>query len=81
VETAADILDELGWQFKAASKVPAKSLISEPLLQRMDPGEPYGLDELTGIMGTDGARLLARLTELELAGLVSRVNGRFVRRP
>jgi predicted Rossmann fold nucleotide-binding protein DprA/Smf involved in DNA uptake len=47
----------------------------------MDPGEPYGLDELTGIMGTDGARLLARLTELELAGLVSRVNGRFVRRP
>ena len=79
VETADDILGELGWNSGAPSGVPAKSLISEPLLAHMQPGEPYELDELAEMTGFEGARLLARLTELELAGLVVSPGGRFIR--
>jgi predicted Rossmann fold nucleotide-binding protein DprA/Smf involved in DNA uptake len=46
----------------------------------MDPGEAYELDELAQLTGVQGARLLARLTELELAGLVQSAGGRFTRR-
>jgi DNA processing protein len=80
VETAEDILDELGWPSAARPKASAKVLMTEPLLLHMDPGEAYGLDDLVDRMGMDGARLLARLTELELAGLVSAAGGRYVRR-
>jgi predicted Rossmann fold nucleotide-binding protein DprA/Smf involved in DNA uptake len=45
----------------------------------MEPGEPYGLDELSQMTGMDGARLLARLTELELAGRITAETGRFIR--
>jgi DNA processing protein len=79
VETADDILQELGWISAGARAVPAKSLISEPLLGQMEPGEPYELDELASATGISGARLLARLTELELAGFISVAGGRFLR--
>lgn len=79
VETADDILEELGWNSGRPSGVPAKSLISDPLLAQMEPGSAYELDDLARLTGSGGARLLARLTELELAGLVASPGGRFVR--
>jgi predicted Rossmann fold nucleotide-binding protein DprA/Smf involved in DNA uptake len=45
----------------------------------MDPGEAYELDELVRVTGGEPVRLLRVLGELELAGLVRRVSGRFVR--
>jgi predicted Rossmann fold nucleotide-binding protein DprA/Smf involved in DNA uptake len=80
VESAADILDELGWPGAGPRPGASKSLQPEPLLARMAPGEPYGLDALAAATGMDGARLLARLAELELAGHIEVAGGRFVRR-
>ncbi|MGH9373889.1 MAG: DNA-processing protein DprA [Vicinamibacterales bacterium] len=80
VETADDILQELGWNSAVQSSAQSKSLISEPLLVHMEPGELYGLDELAASTGIEGARLLARLTDLELAGWITAAGGRFVRR-
>ena len=52
----------------------------DSLLQLMRVGEPYDLDALASCAGTDGVRLLPRLLELELQGLIVRVDGgRFVR--
>jgi DNA processing protein len=79
VETADDILQELGWPVHGRH-ASAKSLTAEPLLAKMEPGELYGLDELVEATGVDGASLLARLTELELAGVIVAAGGRFVRR-
>jgi predicted Rossmann fold nucleotide-binding protein DprA/Smf involved in DNA uptake len=46
----------------------------------MDPGQAYDLDALAGRSGLDGVRLLPRLLDLELRGLVRRVGGgRFMR--
>jgi DNA processing protein len=52
----------------------------DPVLRAMEPGEPYGLDELTAGTGLAPAELMARLTRLEVAGWVLRVEGgRFVK--
>jgi DNA processing protein len=80
VETADDILQELGWRPVAGRDEPAKQLIEGDLLGRMEPGEEYGLDELVQLTGIGGVELLARLTELELGGFVSVTGGRFQRR-
>ena len=76
VETADDILEELGWA-SGPSRVncPSKYMTTDPLLVRMEPGEVYRLEELIALTGTPGPKLLARLTELELNGLVSGVGG------
>ena len=80
VETADDILDGLGWPSAPAAAGACKYLISDPLLAKMEPGEVYQLDELMALTGTPGPRLLTRLTELELLGLVSAAGlGRFAR--
>jgi DNA processing protein len=80
VETADDVLQELGWPGGPASAVaPAKQLIEDPLLTKMALGEAYGLEALVAATGVDGASLLARLTEFELAGRVAVSGGRFVR--
>jgi DNA processing protein len=79
VETAEDILQELGWAAVPSRASGAKSLISDPLLEKMAVGEPYELDELVDVSGIDGVRLLARMTELELAGIVVVTAGRFLR--
>jgi DNA processing protein len=80
VETADDILEELGWSGSATPSRADKVLNSDPLLARMEPGEVYQLDDLMALTGTAGPRLLTRLTELELLGLVSAVGlGRFAR--
>ena len=84
VESADDILDGLGWPDAAAGRAnTGKSLQqpADPVLARMEPGEPYELDTLAEWSGTPAARLLPRLMELELRGLVSAAAGRFVRRP
>ena len=73
VESADDILEELGWP--GAVRTPyssAKSLQIDPLLARMEPGEVYRLDELIELTGMVGPKLLPRLMELELQGRVTR---------
>jgi DNA processing protein len=81
VETADDILEELGWPAaRLALHAPAKSLPDDPLLAHMEPGEVYGLDELVAATGTMAARLLPRLMELELSGHIRAAGGgRFTR--
>lgn len=81
VESADDILGELGWPGLAETAAsPRKSLISGPLIDRMLPGECYDLDALVELTGMNGPAILARLTELELAGVVVVSQGRYVRR-
>jgi predicted Rossmann fold nucleotide-binding protein DprA/Smf involved in DNA uptake len=46
----------------------------------MHAGQAYDLDGLAAVSGVDGVRLLPRLLELELHGLVQRIGGgRFMR--
>jgi DNA processing protein len=85
VETADDILEELGWPgSRPAPDVSPKLLNRDPLLaqvlDRMAPGEAYALEELAELTGVKGARLLPRLMELELQGEVASAGGRFHRR-
>ena len=81
VETADDILEELGWPPRSSiASEPPKSLISEPLLAHMDEGESYSVEELMVAAATGAPTVLRRLTELELNGLVKNVGGgRFIR--
>ena len=81
VETADDILEELGWLPCARNvEKSSKSLNSDPLLARMQPGEVYRLEELVETTGMQAARLLTRLTELELQGHIAPAGGgRFTR--
>ena len=80
VESADDILEELGWPESAATRLtPSKPLSQDPLLAQMEPGEAYELEALAEMAGTTGARLLPRLMELELQGLVGASRGRFSR--
>lgn len=81
VETADDILEELGWLPRVRDpEKSCKPLDSDPLLARMQAGEAYALEELAETSGMRPARLLTRLTELELLGLVAPAGGgRFMR--
>src|SRR5262245_58099625 len=80
VETADDILDELGWPGALGAAGSRKLLITDPLLAVMEPGEVYRLDELVEKTAILPARLLPRLMELELQGQVAAVDGgRFTR--
>jgi DNA processing protein len=76
VEAADDILEELGWPGAGgAPQADRKSLTTDPLLARMEPGEAYRLDELVGLTGRSAPKLLPRLMELELTGEVSSLGG------
>lgn len=86
VETADDIVEGLGWDpvarhtddVEASSSGTAAS--ADPVLRAMAADQPYDLDALASSSGLDARRLLPRLIELELAGLVRRHGGgRFVR--
>ena len=81
VETADDILDEMGLDLGKNATQGRRGLIShDPLLRHMDAGESYDLDDLTAVSDLNGAELLARLVELELEGRVARsASGRFSR--
>jgi DNA processing protein len=85
VETADDILEELGVAAPnpdaggRASKAVAGSR-PDPILACLHEGEPCDLDAIAERTGLPTARLLPRLFELELRGLVRRAGGgRFIR--
>ena len=83
VESADDILEELGWPAAALRPSVGDSapnpLKTDPLLARMEAGEGYALDELAGVTGMTASRLLPRLMELELRGRVVVSGGRWTR--
>ena len=77
VESAADILDEigappLGLAFGASDPGPATS--DDPVLTALG-GDPLTIDELLGRCGLTADSLLAMLFELELAGRVAALPG------
>lgn len=81
VETAEDVLAELRTSalrpLVAGSAEPAQP---DPVVAAMAPGESYDTDALAGLTGQPPARLLVRLLELELRGVIRRLDGgRFVR--
>jgi DNA processing protein len=94
VECADDILEEI--HGPAGPNQPARTgaqppagvdetvagavVSADPLLRCMTPGEPCDLDALAVSSGLAVSRLLPRLADLELAGLIRRVGGgRFLR--
>lgn len=80
VETADDILEELGWPGAVNPNVGGKQLSRDPLVAAMEPGEVYRLEELVEMTATLPAKLLPKLMELELQGHVAAVGGgRFTR--
>jgi DNA processing protein len=86
VECADDIVEELKWHrpwsasANQASSGASASTSGDPLLQLMQEEEAYDLDALAAAAGIEGVRLLPRLLELELHGLVERVGGGRFRR-
>jgi len=77
VETADDILEELGLPCTGTRSPNAPE---DPVLAGLPAGEPCDLDVIAERTGLTTARLLPRLFELELAGLIRRVGGgRFTR--
>jgi DNA processing protein len=82
VETADDIVEGLAWDPAVAveASLSATAGSDDPVLRAMTVDQPYDLDALALGSGLDMRRLLPRLVELELAGLVRRQGGgRFVR--
>jgi DNA processing protein len=86
VESADDIVRELGWcdtpdGAKGSEISSCQKVVSgDPLITQMAPGQPYDVDELTGLSGLEPKRLLPRLLDLELRGFVRRAGGgRFLR--
>jgi len=78
VEDADDILEELGMPAPAVHG--SASASGDPILECLTPGEPADLDAIAERAGVAPARLLPRLFELELKGLVARAGGgRFIR--
>ena len=82
VESADDILDELGMAGRdvAARRSRARAANHDPVLACLTPGEACDLDAISERSGLKTPRLLPRLFDLELQGLVQRLGGgRFVR--
>lgn len=82
VESADDVLEELGMRSTPASTAHdgAVSTAEDPVIAALLPGEPACLDEISARAGLAAERLLPRLFELELQGLVRREQGgRFMR--
>ncbi len=70
----------MGWS-SADLNAPGESAVSQdPLLACLTVSDACNLDDLTERSGLDSATLLTRLLDLELQGVVRRVEGgRFVR--
>jgi DNA processing protein len=81
VESADDILEELGMANRPlAAAQDVTRLEKDPVLACLPPGEPCDLDVIAERSGLNSSRLLPRLFEFELQGLVRRAGGgRFVR--
>jgi DNA processing protein len=78
VETAADVLDELG--LRASIQPPPAAVEGDAILASLAPGEAAGVGELASRTGIGTSALLARLATLEVDGRVSRIpGGLFVR--
>jgi DNA processing protein len=72
VESADDILEELGWwPARTDGRQGPGAPETDPLLARMEAGELYRLDQLMTVTGMGGPKLLQRLMELELQGKVA----------
>ncbi len=85
VETADDVLDEIGWTGarspgEGAGLHDCQPLTGQDLLSHLAIGEPTGLEALAVRTGRLVGDLLAELGGLEVAGQVARLpDGRFVR--
>lgn len=82
VESADDILEELQLASESVGRTRAKigRVTSDPVLDALPAGEPRDLDAISAQSGLSSARLLPRLFELELQGIVRRTGGgRFMR--
>jgi len=81
VESADDILEELGMQTRGAGGARAAAAPpADPILACLTPGEPSALDAIAERSGLGAAKLLPRLLDLEMRGAIARVGGgRFVR--
>lgn len=76
VDSADDILEEIGWTRAARPAGESnKSLQMSELEETMAAGESYTVDDLASRTGRPAHELLAELGELELAGRVSRIAG------
>ncbi len=84
VETADDILEELGWPALRAGpgtgvhkpgEMSCNAMKRDALLAGLTPGEAYDLDEMSATLGLSGSKLLPRLTEWEMRGHVVKVAG------
>jgi len=81
VETADDILEELGWPgLRQSGEISVNPLKEDALLARLTPGETYGLDELSATVGLAGPKLLPRLTEWEMQGRLVKLGSLWQRR-
>jgi DNA processing protein len=97
VETADDILEDLGWPAARPTKKQAgkgeesvavdpqisrNSLCQDDLLQKLTPGDSYDVDEMSATVGLTGSLLLPRLTEWEMQGRLMKIGaGRYVVAP
>ena len=82
VESAGDVCVQLDLTivFSDAAVAATATTSKDPLFMAMEPGHPYDLDSLSALAGVDGVRLLPRLLDLELRGLIGRAGGgRFMR--
>ncbi len=84
VEDVDDILEELRIPPAERPGVEAAPGAADdpddPLLSRLERGAAYDVDQLVALSGVDSAKLLAKLSELEIGGRVERVaGGRFMR--
>jgi DNA processing protein len=74
VEHADDILEELAFPAVSGGES-AHDVPPDPVLASLTPGEPADLDLIAERSGVRPARLLPRLFELEMRGLVRRLGG------
>jgi DNA processing protein len=75
VRDARDVLAELGLRPPAVSPHGASGVAEDPLLRALPRGVPATLEEIAARAARPLPELLARLSELELAGAVRRVSG------
>lgn len=80
VESAGDILEELGLGVRAGSAPADEPADTDPVGGQMVRGETYDLDGLVALTGLEGSKVLARVTELEIAGIVTVSGGHYTRR-
>ncbi len=76
VQSAADVLDELGWQAPVAPAAVRRRrrVESDPVLKAMGPA-PISLDEVAQLTGLDAATIASRVSRLELDGRVAVLAG------